>query len=154
MACQHLHLTQMYHIFAHIRTMLHNLSTLHCKVLDHIFTILPQNYRNPYYLSTINTNYNIQRWRNEIKSPYNYKCACKSCFLTAYMYATACLSMAGIILFTSKHAILIHLPYTARQNKDIKIQLQIFMILCNLQILYVLTLYQQLYLPLFILKFD
>jgi hypothetical protein len=28
------------------------------------------------------------------------------------------------------------------------------MILCNLQILYVLTLYQQLYLPLFILKFD
>jgi hypothetical protein len=65
------------------------------------------------------------------------------------MYAMASPSVVETILFTRKHAILTHLPHTARQNKDISIQLRIFMFQCNLKMHYVLTLYQRLYLPLF-----
>lgn len=87
---------------------------------------------------------------SEILSRQNLaKLVWNTSFVTSYVYTTTSTSMAQTFLFTRKHAILTHLPHTARQNKDIGIQSWIFMFLCSFEILYVLTLYQLLYLPLF-----
>jgi len=136
MDCQHLHATYARRTLTPISTLYVLYNYAECCIVTYFF------HRQAIHITDMgitgictasSTNKLRGAWlTDETQSRHNYEQRRNSYSSKTYMSTRPCPSTAWTVPLSTKNAILTHLPYSARQNKDITIQLQIFLIVCDL----------------------
>jgi len=136
MDCQHLHATYARRTLAPISTLYVIYNYAECCIVTYFF------YRQAIHTTDMgitgicitSSTYKLRGagLTDKTQSRHNYEQRNNSYSSKTYMSTRPCPSAARTVPLSTKNAILTHLPYSARQNKDITIQLQIFLIVSDL----------------------